>query len=90
MTLTAPGPVLVFPRPAADPGGLDIPLDSFQVHVLEQLERRVGSGYEGWGREPKSSAPDAPPPPFFVDVAGRRFRGETLLQAAAAAARATR
>jgi hypothetical protein len=85
---SAPGPVLVFPRPGADPGGLGLPLTAFEARVLEQLERRVGRDrYEGWGREPRGSAPDAPEPDFFVDVGGRRFRGETLLQAAAAAAR---
>lgn len=87
-TLSAPGPVLVFPRPASDPGRLGLPLTAFEAGILEQLERKVGRDrYQGWGRVAESSAPDAPPPDFFVDVAGRRHRGETLLQAAAAAVR---
>lgn len=84
-TPTAPGPVLVFPKPASDPGRLGLPLESFQVLALERLERRVGREvFQGWGREDGGSEPN----PFFLDVGGRRYRGATLLEAAAVAARA--
>jgi hypothetical protein len=77
--------VLVFPKPASDPGKLGIPICSFQLLALERLQKRVGEMYEGWGREAAGGEPGTAAGAFFVDVAGRRYRGETLLHAVIAA-----